>query len=140
MLLMRGRHLGPNEIVALLGVDGMGEVYRARDSRLGRDVAIKVLPPQFSVDLDRVRRFEQEARAASLLNHPHILTIHEIGREDDVLYRVTSWYKARREHFADDPAVYRVRIRDRKVERVASLTEIRQVWGGRQGPGWDWRR
>jgi serine/threonine protein kinase len=83
MPLIPGSRLGPYEILARLGAGGMGEVYRARDPRLGREVAIKVLPPQFSADPDRVRRFEQEARAASSLNHPHILTIHEIGRERD---------------------------------------------------------
>ncbi len=58
---------------------GMGEVYRARDERLGRDVAIKVLPASFANDADRLRRFEQEARATSALNHPNILTVHDIG-------------------------------------------------------------
>ena len=62
-----GDHLGPYEIVACIGVGGMGEVYRAHDSRLGRDVAIKVLPSGFAADAERLRRFEQEARAASAL-------------------------------------------------------------------------
>src|SRR5438876_3629085 len=71
--------LGPYEIVAPLGAGGMGEVYRARDTRLGREVAIKVLPESFSKDPDRLRRFEQEARAASQLNHPNIVTVHDFG-------------------------------------------------------------
>jgi serine/threonine protein kinase len=66
-------------IISKLGAGGMGEVYRARDERLGRDVAIKVLPTDFARDEDRVRRFEQEARATSALNHPNILTVYDIG-------------------------------------------------------------
>src|SRR5256712_6221266 len=67
----------------------MGEVYRARDPRLGRDVAIKVLPPNFSGDADRLRRFEQEARAASALNHPNILTIYDVGQHEAGPYVVS---------------------------------------------------
>src|SRR5690349_3829608 len=66
-------------VVSKLGAGGMGEVYRARDERLGRDVAIKVLPADFAKDDDRLRRFEQEARATSALNHPNILTVYDIG-------------------------------------------------------------
>src|SRR5437667_2519259 len=79
MSLATSSKLGPYEIVAPLGAGGMGEVYRARDSRLGREVAIKVLPESFSKDPDRLRRFEQEARAASQLNHPNIVTVHDFG-------------------------------------------------------------
>jgi serine/threonine protein kinase len=74
-----GVRLGPYEILAFIGAGAMGEVYRARDPRLGRDVAIKVLPVAFSGNLDRLHRFEQEARAAAALNHPSILTVHDIG-------------------------------------------------------------
>ena len=81
MALAPGTRLGPYEIVSALGAGGMGEVYRARDPRLGRDVAIKVLPTAFSADVDRLRRFEQEARAAAALNHPNILAVHDIGTE-----------------------------------------------------------
>ena len=80
--------LGPYEIVGLLGAGGMGEVYRARDPRLGRDVAVKVLPSAFSADLDRLRRFEQEARAAAALNHPNILAVYDIGTHDAQPYVV----------------------------------------------------
>jgi serine/threonine protein kinase/Tol biopolymer transport system component len=79
--LSAGTRLGPYEIVSALGAGGMGEVYRARDPRLGRDVAIKVLPAAFSTDVDRLRRFEQEARAAASLNHPNILGVHDIGTD-----------------------------------------------------------
>ena len=81
MALAPGTRLGPYEIVSALGAGGMGEVYRARDPRLGRDVAIKVLPTAFSAEVDRLRRFEQEARAAAALNHPNILAVHDIGTE-----------------------------------------------------------
>ena len=74
-----GRRLGAYQVLALIGVGGMGEVYRAHDHRLGRDVAIKVLPPAWATDRARIRRFTNEARAAAALNHPHICTIHDVG-------------------------------------------------------------
>jgi serine/threonine protein kinase len=86
MPLAAGSRLGPYEILSPLGAGGMGEVYRAHDSRLRRDVAIKVLPSAVSGDSERLRRFEQEARAAAALNHPNILTVHEIGRHDGQPY------------------------------------------------------
>jgi serine/threonine protein kinase/Tol biopolymer transport system component len=81
-----GSRLGPYEILAPLGAGGMGEVYRARDARLGRDVALKVLPEELSQDRDRLSRFEQEARSASALNHPNIVTVHDIGLSDSTSY------------------------------------------------------
>src|SRR3989454_2442971 len=80
MALTSGTKFGPYEIVSLLGAGGMGEVYRARDTKLGRDVALKFLPPLFSADADRVARFEREARLLASLNHPHIGAIY--GFED----------------------------------------------------------
>src|SRR5262245_33209656 len=81
-----GTRLGPYEILAPLGAGGMGEVYRARDTRLGREVAIKVLPAGLSQDPERLKRFEREASSASSLNHPNIVTIHDIGSQDSVSY------------------------------------------------------
>jgi Tol biopolymer transport system component len=89
MPLQVGTRLGPYEILSRLGAGGMGEVYRARDTRLGRDVAIKILPSSFSSDPDRLRRFEQEARAASLLNHPNITAIYDVGTQEGSPYIVS---------------------------------------------------
>ena len=79
MSLAAGVRLGPYEIVSAIGAGGMGEVYKARDTRLGRTVAIKILPEHLSSDPQRLRRFAQEARAASALNHPHICVVHDVG-------------------------------------------------------------
>jgi Tol biopolymer transport system component len=91
MRLTSGIKLGPYEIVSPLGAGGMGEVYRARDTRLGRDVAIKVLPEALANDADRLRRFEQEARTIAALNHPNILGIHDIGAHDGAPFLVTEF-------------------------------------------------
>jgi len=89
MALTSGTKLGPYEIQSLLGAGGMGEVYRAHDSRLDRTVAIKVLPASFSADRERLQRFAQEARAAAALNHPNILSIFDIGEEQGAPYVVS---------------------------------------------------
>jgi Tol biopolymer transport system component len=89
MSLTPSARLGPYEIVGPLGAGGMGEVYRARDDRLGREVAIKILPASFAQDADRLRRFEHEARAVAALNHPNILAIHDIGTANGAPYLVT---------------------------------------------------
>ncbi|HJW08525.1 MAG TPA: protein kinase [Holophagaceae bacterium] len=88
MTLSPGTHIGPYELVAQIGAGGMGEVYRARDPRLERDVAIKVLPPGFARDPDRLRRFQQEARAAGALNHPHVMAVFDMGEHEGSPYLV----------------------------------------------------
>src|SRR5713226_4074941 len=88
MTLTAGSHLGPYEIAGPLGAGGMGEVYRARDTRLERTVAIKILPAQFSSDPVRKQRFEREAKTISGLNHPNICTLHDVGSQDGVDYLV----------------------------------------------------
>src|SRR5262249_18836354 len=88
MPLSAGSRLGPYEILSPLGAGGMGEVWKARDPRLGREVAIKVLPASFSADADRLRRFEQEARAAGVLNHPNITAVLDIGEHEGSPYVV----------------------------------------------------
>ena len=89
MTLAAGSRLGPYEIVSPLGAGGMGEVYRAKDTRLGREVAVKVLPERFAGDAELVRRFEREARAVAALSHPNILTLFDFGREGELLYAVS---------------------------------------------------
>src|SRR5829696_2848789 len=89
MAVSVGDHLGRFEILASLGAGGMGEVYRARDPQLQREVAIKVLPAAFSADAERRRRFELEARAAGALNHPNILAVYDVGLENGSSYIVT---------------------------------------------------
>src|SRR5262245_26535342 len=89
MHLSAGTRLGPYEILAPLGAGGLGEVYRARDARLARDVAVKILPAALAHDPDRMRRFEHEAKAAGSLHHPHILAVFDTGSHDDSPYVVS---------------------------------------------------
>src|SRR6478736_5421131 len=84
MPLSPATRLGPYEIVSLIGAGGMGEVYRARDTKLGRDVAIKVLPEAFAHDAERMARFEREAQVVASLNHPNIATIHGVEESNGV--------------------------------------------------------
>src|ERR1700678_2923577 len=91
MAFSSGTKLGPYEFQSPLGAGGMGEVYRARDTRLGRDVAIKVLLGTLDKDADRLRRFEQEARTIAALNHPNILGIHDIGAHDGAPFLVSEF-------------------------------------------------
>src|SRR4029450_4016193 len=105
MTLSAGTKLGPYEILASLGTGGMGEVYRARDSRLGREVAIKVLPAVVASNPDRLKRFEKEARSASALNHPNLVTVYEIGESEGASYIAMELVDGRtlREILADGP-------------------------------------
>src|ERR1700693_627951 len=86
MTLATGTRLGPYEILAPLGAGGMGEVYKAKDTRLGREVAIKVLSSAVASDTEHLRRFEQEARSASALSDPHIVTVFDVGEQDGIQY------------------------------------------------------
>ena len=89
MALTAGTKLGPYEVIGPIGAGGMGEVYRARDTRLGREVALKVLPTSFAKDAERLRRFEQEARTVAALNHPNILAVYDVGEFDGAPYLVS---------------------------------------------------
>jgi serine/threonine protein kinase len=91
MTLPAGAKVGPYEIIAPAGAGGMGEVYRARDSRLNRDVAVKILPAAFARDPERLRRFQQEAQAVAALNHPNILSVHDFGEYDGAPFMVTEF-------------------------------------------------
>src|SRR5271169_2058757 len=90
-MLVAGTKLGPYEVVALIGAGGMGEVYRARDTRLDRTVAVKVIPAHLSSDPERRLRFEREARAISSLQHPNICTLHDVGSQDGMDYLVMEY-------------------------------------------------
>jgi len=96
MALSSGTMLGPYEIQSLLGAGGMGEVYRARDSRLARTVAIKVLPPHLSDQPEAKERFDREARAISCLSHPNICHLYDVGRQDGVSYLVMEYLEGER--------------------------------------------
>ena len=109
MQLTPGSRLGPYEIRHWIGAGGMGEVYYARDTRLGRYVGLKILLPELTANEERLRRFEQEARATSALNHPNILTIFEIGHEKDV-------------HFISTEFVEGVTLRLRMAEEELTLS------------------
>jgi eukaryotic-like serine/threonine-protein kinase len=89
MTLAAGTRIGAYEIQSMIGAGGMGEVYRAKDPRLQRDVAIKVLPPEFARDAERMRRFEFEAQAAGRLSHPNVLAIYDVGVQAGVPYLVS---------------------------------------------------
>jgi serine/threonine protein kinase len=109
-----GQRLGPYRIISQLGSGGMGEVYLANDSRLKRNIALKILPHYFTKDEQRLRRFQQEARAASALNHPNIITIFDIGEVDSIHYIAT-------EHI--DGETLRQQMSDRRM----SLDELMDV-------------
>ena len=112
MVLTPGTRLGPYEIVAPIGEGGMGEVYRARDSRLNRDVALKVLPTQTTDDPTSYARFEREAQAVAALSHPDILAVHDFGRADAIAYVVFELLEGAtlRERLSDGPLPLRKAI------------------------------
>ncbi|HEX9596482.1 MAG TPA: serine/threonine-protein kinase, partial [Anaerolineales bacterium] len=91
MPIAPGTHLGPHEILSLIGAGGMGEVYKARDTRLDRIVAIKVLPAHLADNPELRERFEREARTIASLNHPHICTLYDIGRQDGTDFLVMEY-------------------------------------------------
>jgi Tol biopolymer transport system component len=121
MGLAPGTRIGPFEILGPLGAGGMGEVWRARDPRLGRDVAVKVLPTAVVTDADRLRRFEQEARATGALNHPNVLAIHDLGTHEGAPYLVTELLEG---------ATLRARLADGPVPTRKALD-----WGGQIARG-----
>jgi Tol biopolymer transport system component/predicted Ser/Thr protein kinase len=122
MPLTSGTKLGPYEIQAPLGAGGMGEVYRGRDTRLGREVAIKVLPEAFARDGDRLQRFEHEARLLSTVNHPNILAIHDVGQQGDLHYLVSELLEGQtlREKMAAGPLSQR-RTTEYAIEMARGL-------------------
>ena len=119
MALTPGTKLGPYEIVAPAGAGGMGEVYRARDARLNRDVAIKVLPAGFARDPERLRRFQHEAQAAAALNHPNILAVHDFGEHEGSPYMVTEFLEGETLRERVRPGALPVRKATEYAEQVA---------------------
>ena len=122
MTLSAGTRLGPYEILSPLGAGGMGEVYRARDKKLDRDVAIKVLPQSVAADPDTLARFEREAKAVAALSHPNILAIHDFGDQDGIAYAVMELLEGR-------DAAREARRRSDPAEAGRGLRAA-----GRQGP------
>ena len=122
MTLPAGTRLGSYEILGPIGAGGMGEVYRARDTKLSRDVAIKVLPHELAGDAERLARFEKEARTASALNHPNIVTIYEIGQVDGTSFIAMELVEGKtlRELVGPDPSVSRSCSRSRRRRRTGS--------------------
>src|SRR5215510_11282912 len=115
-----GRNIGPYQVISLLGRGGMGDVFLAEDTRLERKVALKILPGAFTQSPDRLRRFEREAKAASALNHPNILTIHEIGESDGAHYIVSEFVEGE---------TLRDQLRRGPMSLTAALDVARQVAG-----------
>jgi eukaryotic-like serine/threonine-protein kinase len=115
-----GHKIGNYEILSLIGAGGMGEVYLAHDARLDRQIALKLLPAQFTADPAQVRRFEREARAASALNHPNIITIHDIGLEGDTHFIATEFVQGR---------TLREIIEGKKMEAPEALGIAAQIAG-----------
>ena len=119
MTLTSGTKLGPYEVVAPAGAGGMGEVYRARDTRLNRDVAVKILPAAFARDEQRMRRFQQEAQAVAALNHPNILAIHDFGEHNGSPYIVTEFLEGETLRVRLGPGALPVRKASEYAEQIA---------------------
>src|SRR5712692_3507882 len=117
--LLAGQQIGPYKIISPLASGGMGEVYLAQDSRLGRKIALKLLPPDFAQDQNRVRRFAQEARAASALNHPNVCVIHEIAETEDGRHFIAMEYI--------DGITLRMRIAQRPLSLIEALSIAEQI-------------
>src|SRR3989454_1163039 len=137
-----GTRIGPYEIAASIGAGGMGEVFRARDTRLNRDVAVKVLPKDFAADADRLRRFEQEAKTLAALNHPNVLTVFDAGVHEGTPYLVSELLEggtlremtnggALPVRKATDYARRALELDDRLAEAHAALANCAQS-------DWDW--
>jgi serine/threonine-protein kinase len=123
MAITPGTSFGRYQIQSLLGAGGMGEVYRAKDTKLRREVAIKFLPARFTTDQERLRRFEKEACAASSLNHPNILTIHEIGSEDGVHFMTTEFIDgATLRQYSADKKLTLTEVFDLSIQIASALT------------------
>jgi serine/threonine protein kinase len=127
--LAAGTRLGPYEVLSLIGTGGMGEVYKARDTRLDRTVAVKVLPPDVAADAEATRRFEREARAISRLNHPHICALYDVGRQGDVSFLVMEYLEGE---------TLAARLRDGPLaveEAIRHAIEIAEALARRTGKG-----
>jgi serine/threonine protein kinase len=118
---MIGQTVSHYKILEQIGAGGMGEVFRAHDSRLNRDVAIKVMPASFAADVDRLRRFQVEAQAASALNHPNILVVHDIGTHEGAPYLVTELLEGE---------TLRERLRHGHVSATKAVEYARQTAAG----------
>ena len=127
MPLASGTKLGPYEIQSPLGAGGMGEVYRARDTRLDRIVAIKVLPESFAADSERLQRFEHEARVLSALNHPNLLSIYDVGNQHGIHYLVSEFLEGQtlRERLAGRPLSQR-RCIDYALQMASGLSRAHE--------------
>src|SRR5262245_18105760 len=123
--LQTGEQIGPYKVIKMIGRGGMGEVYLAQDSRLARKVALKLLRSELTMDQDRLRRFRREAQAASALNHPNILTIHDIGEADSIRFMATEFIEG---------ATLRQRISRSKVEIAEALDISIQAASGLSAP------
>src|SRR5580704_983842 len=121
MTITPGQQLGPYEILVSIGAGGMGEVYKARDIRLKREVAVKVLPQSFAADADRLRRFQLEAQSAGALNHPNILVVYDIGTQDHSPYLVSELLEG---------GTLRDRLKEGKIPAAKAIDYARQIANG----------